>query len=300
MHRIMMLPATAGGWRSVSWRQSMSNRKRLREERKSVFNQPPSLEDADRAGYGGEPLPNLPSTPYVDPKIIIADLQSEIEILKTQQGASPTALIPGADGSRMLGRFRLTRNALVIPDDVTKDEMIIMGDLLRQMYGGQQFWMGDYANKFHDGYGEMYVHLAEYFGIEESTLRNWAWVCRKINLSLRRDNLSFSLHYEVAGLPKILKGREAELLQYAADHNLSHRDFKAYLKKLLPRKVNKTPAATRLFDKDQMPSIADLRAIYKEARTGDKRAKAQARKQIEKHMEWLRAIAQSLELEESD
>jgi hypothetical protein len=280
--------------------ETNKNRRALRDKGRSAWDEPPTLAAADRAGYGDEPLPDLPSTPYVDPKQIIAQLQSEIDILKAQQGASPTALIAAADGSRVLGRFRLTRTALFIPDDVTEDEMVIMGDFLRQSFGGMQFWIGDYANQFHDGHGSMYTRLAEFFQIEERTLRNWAWVCRKIDLSLRKDNLPFSHHLSVAGLPVVLRGREAELLQYAAAHDLSHSDFKLYLKKLLPRKVNKTPAATRLFDKDQMPSVADLRAIYKEARTGDKRAKDQARKQIEKHMEWLRTIARSLELEESD
>jgi hypothetical protein len=277
----------------------MSNRKRLREERKSVFNQPPSLEDADRAGYGGKPLPDLPSTPYVDPKTIIADLQSEIDILK-QQGAAANALIPTEDGSRTLGRFRLTRTALFIPADVTEDEMVIMGDFLRQSFGGMQFWIGDYAGKFHDGYGEMYTRLAEYFQIEERTLRNWAWVCRKIDLSLRKDNLTFSHHLVVAGLKPALRGREEELLNHAAQNDMKVDEFKAYIKKLLPRKVNKTSAATRLFDKDQAPSIPDLRRIYKEARTGDARAKAQARKQINRIIQWAREIAQSLELENID
>jgi hypothetical protein len=121
-----------------------------------------------------------------------------------------------------------------------------------------------------------------------------------IGLSLRNDNLTFSHHHVVAGLKPALRGREAELLQYAADHNLSHNDFKLYIKKMLPRKVNKTSTATRLFDKDQAPSIPDLRRIYKEARTGDARAKAQARKQINRIIQWAREIAQSLELENID
>lgn len=278
-----------------------SNRRKLREERTSVFNTP-SLEDADRAGFGGEPLPDLPSKPYVDPKKVIEQLESELETVKeelalAQQGASPNALIPTEDGSRMLGRFRMTRTALYVPADVTEGEMTVMGDFLRQAVGAMQFWIGDYANRWHDGYGEMYKRLAEYFQIEEKTLRNWAWVCRKIDLSRRRDNLSFSLHAEVAGLPPALRGREDELLEYAALHQLSAHDFRLYIKKLLPRKVNKKPAATRLFDKDQMPSIPELKALYKEARTGDKKALQQARKQIDAHIEWLRTVAQSLGLE---
>jgi hypothetical protein len=240
----------------------------------------------------------------VDPKIIIADLEAQVDALKAeliqaQQSDSPTALIPTGDGSRMLGRFLLTRNALVIPDDVSKDELNVMGSLLRDMHGAMQFWIGDFANAYHDRHGIMYNALAEELGVVKDTLENWAWVCRKIQKSRRNDFCTFSHHHTVAGLPKLLKGREEELLRYAAEHQPSTREFKVYIK-LLPRKVNKTSAATRLFDKDQMPSVADLRAIYKEARTGDARAKAQARKQIDKHMEWLRTIARSLELEDSD
>jgi hypothetical protein len=42
---------------------------------------------------------------------------------------------------------------------------------------------------------------AEKIGVEYQTCRNLAWVAGEVELSRRRDNLSFSHHAEIADLP---------------------------------------------------------------------------------------------------
>jgi hypothetical protein len=226
-------------------------------------------------------------------------LREEVEQLKVElqnRAAAPqTALVTAEDGSRVLGRFRLTRTALIIPDDVTQDELQIMGDLLQQMHGAMQFWIGDFANIFHDRHGVMYDALAEYFSVDKSTLENWAWVCRKIEKSLRNDLLGFSHHYAVAGLPDNLKGRETELLDYAAQHSLNVMDFRRYIKSLLPVKAAGKQVSA-LFDKARVPRPTALRAIYLKARKGDERARLEMQRQIAEYEKWLREIQESLGL----
>lgn len=63
------------------------------------------------------------------------------------------------------------------------------------------WWVGDWLNYGERKWGEMYTQAIEVTGLSYQTLRDSKWVAAKVRLSLRRDNLSFSRHKEVAGMP---------------------------------------------------------------------------------------------------
>jgi hypothetical protein len=62
------------------------------------------------------------------------------------------------------------------------------------------WWIGDLLNIGEHTYGEMFSQAAGDTGFDPAYLANLKWVCSRIELSRRREQLSFSHHQEVASL----------------------------------------------------------------------------------------------------
>jgi hypothetical protein len=63
------------------------------------------------------------------------------------------------------------------------------------------WWLGDWLAFGQLKYGRRYKEGAILTGLDYQTLRNYAVVARRFELSRRRDNLSFQHHAEVCALP---------------------------------------------------------------------------------------------------
>jgi hypothetical protein len=61
--------------------------------------------------------------------------------------------------------------------------------------------LGDWLVFGQAKYEDRYRRAIDSAGLDYQTLRNYAWVARKFDLSRRRDGLSFQHHAEVASLP---------------------------------------------------------------------------------------------------
>ncbi len=112
------------------------------------------------------------------------------------------------------------KNSLIISDTITLPEWKELGQALKQVEGCVQFWIGDWA-RFGDKKGftgkytdpKVYDELKEITGYDRGTLRNIKMVAENTS-SLRRDDLSFSHHSEVAKLAP-------EKDPFKTDHNKS-------------------------------------------------------------------------------
>jgi hypothetical protein len=75
---------------------------------------------------------------------------------------------------------------------------------LCRMLGGlrsaTQWWIGDLLNFGEGAYGEKYAQAMDDFGLEYSTLTNYAYVARSVARRRRRVSLSFAHHRLVAAL----------------------------------------------------------------------------------------------------
>lgn len=138
------------------------------------------------------------------------------------------------DGTHLYGRFSLSPVALVAPEDLTVSEWHDLGEMLLDMKGSIQWWLGDWANLMRETkqWGQMYTELSEKTGFDERTLSNYAWVTRQYpitvdDLSSRKDNLSFSHHLIVAS-----REDRHEILAHAAEQHFSVRRLKKYLQEL--------------------------------------------------------------------
>lgn len=117
-----------------------------------------------------------------------------------------------------LQNAKLAPVSLKIVESATFDQWIEIGDYLKRIAKGMQFWVGDWLNFGERKYGEMYSQALEMFDYEYGTLTNVKFVATAIESSRRRDNLSYSIHQAVAGLePK----DQDKLLDLAEKNGLS-------------------------------------------------------------------------------
>lgn len=109
--------------------------------------------------------------------------------------------------------IELTRTGLAVNRAISIDEWTALGKTPKFYEGAVQWWIGDWLTYGEKSYGEKYVEAIEATGFDYGYLRNLSSVAKKIEMSRRRDNLSWSHHQEVAGLEPDQQNR---LLDWAA------------------------------------------------------------------------------------
>ena len=92
----------------------------------------------------------------------------------------------------------ITPTGLTLPEEQTFGEWLEVGETLKTIHGATQWWLGDWLNTGERRYGEMYSQALDATDYAYQTLRDAAWVAGKVELSRRRDSLSWSHHKEVA------------------------------------------------------------------------------------------------------
>ena len=122
----------------------------------------------------------------------------------------------------------LSRTGLVLPEDLKYNEWEHIGDCLKLVEGSVQWWLGDWLNFGERKYGEMYSQALSATDYDYGTLRDFKWVAGNVELSLRKDNLSFNHHKEVARIPK---ENQKYYLDKAIQEDLSVRELREIIKK---------------------------------------------------------------------
>lgn len=97
-------------------------------------------------------------------------------------------------------RCKITVTSLEIPEDATFREWETIGDTLRKIDGSRLWWWGDWCNHGERRFGEKYTQALEASDYSYQGLANAAWVARQVDISRRRENLTWSHHLEVAHL----------------------------------------------------------------------------------------------------
>jgi N6-adenosine-specific RNA methylase IME4 len=105
-----------------------------------------------------------------------------------------------------------------------------VGNALKQMERSVMWWIGDWVNFGERRYGEKYAQALEATPYEYATLRDAAWVAGRIELSRRRDNLSWSHHRVAAALAT--QEEADEILARAVAEKLSRNDLRAEVARL--------------------------------------------------------------------
>ena len=76
-----------------------------------------------------------------------------------------------------------------------------LGPRIAVRANASRWWLGDWLVFGERYYGTRYREAIAATGLDYQTLRNYAVVARRFELSRRRDNLSFQHHAEVCSLP---------------------------------------------------------------------------------------------------
>jgi len=95
----------------------------------------------------------------------------------------------------------ITSVSYILPFETPYEEWEAIGQRLQQMNGAMKWWLGDWLLYGEQRYGQMYAQALLETGLAYQTLANIASVCGRIEISRRREKLSFSHHEVVAKLP---------------------------------------------------------------------------------------------------
>ncbi|WP_310723174.1 MULTISPECIES: LmbU family transcriptional regulator [unclassified Streptomyces] len=95
----------------------------------------------------------------------------------------------------------VTRVGLQIPAAVSYDTWKSAGRRISAVANSSAWCLGDWLIYGQWRYTDRYRRAVDAVGLDYQTLRNYAWVARRFEVSRRRDSLSFHHHAEVASLP---------------------------------------------------------------------------------------------------
>ena len=138
------------------------------------------------------------------PELIDADpsnrpRRSEHPRPATAWGGRPPAAPP--QGPLGLGATtRALHTSLQMPSGLPLATWLRVGRQLCSLASSSAWWAGDWLIYGASTYPDRYRLAVEKTSLDYQTLRNYAWVARKFEVSRRRENLSFQHHQEVAAL----------------------------------------------------------------------------------------------------
>ena len=103
------------------------------------------------------------------------------------------------------------------------------------------WWLGDWLLFGQMKYGRRYKEGIALTGLDYQTLRNYALVARRFELSRRRDNVSFQHHAEVCALPDDIQDR---WLTLAADARWSKMELRRRVRAAAAESVSSATGTT--------------------------------------------------------
>lgn len=127
-----------------------------------------------------------------------------------------------------VGRIELSETGANFPEDLSDAEFKDAFKQLRKAHASCAWWIGDAIVFGQKRWGDKYNEALAATDLEYQTLMNYACVCSKVVFSRRRENLSFSHHYEVASLPA---PEQKKWLDKAEEEGWSKSDLRCELRK---------------------------------------------------------------------
>src|SRR2546423_2355661 len=101
----------------------------------------------------------------------------------------------------VISSFKFSEHGLEPLGEPTKDEWVECGKYIKRSTESVQLWVGDWLNYGELRWGETYRDLVQLTGFDYQTLRDYKWVSSHVDLSLRKDKLSYSRGRFITGNP---------------------------------------------------------------------------------------------------
>jgi hypothetical protein len=113
----------------------------------------------------------------------------------------PSQIDHGSSRSPSGRGAKTTRTGIRFDPLLPIEDWKALGEKIALYADATAWWLGDWLAFGQMKYGRRYKEGIDVTGLEYQTLRNYAVVARRFDLSRRRDNLSFQHHAEVCALP---------------------------------------------------------------------------------------------------
>ena len=113
------------------------------------------------------------------------------------------------------------------PEGLDRNAWISAGVRLGGLSRSSNWWVGDWLRYGAEKWGEKYVTAAKITGYDPHTLENMVYVASRFDISLRRENLSWSHHFLVAALDR---EQQDHWLDLATTERLSVSDLRVELR----------------------------------------------------------------------
>lgn len=115
-------------------------------------------------------------------------------------GAAPRTTTSIGAGQENRSGILTTTVGLAFSKELTFDAWQQAGLRVARIVNSSAWYLGDWLVYGQRNYEDRYKRAIDLVGLDYQTLRNYAWVARKVEYSRRRENLSFQHHAEVAAL----------------------------------------------------------------------------------------------------
>lgn len=109
-------------------------------------------------------------------------------------------MVPLDDGSIQINQFKITPLGLFGGEGASIQDWENIGKMLFQFHDSLQIILGDWLVNIERVHGKTYEQIAAELGRKPKTLRNWKYVMSSVDVSLRRDNLTYKHYMNVAGM----------------------------------------------------------------------------------------------------
>ncbi|MFD3589804.1 LmbU family transcriptional regulator [Streptomyces sp. NPDC058683] len=116
------------------------------------------------------------------------------------QPEPPASGVPDTGRLGLSGPAQARRTALLLPTDLPFPAWLRIGEQLHAVADSSAWWAGDWLVYGSKVFPDRYRRAIERTALDYQTLRNYAWVARKVDVARRRHDLSFQHHQEVAAL----------------------------------------------------------------------------------------------------
>ncbi len=136
------------------------------------------------------------------------------------------------DGVLAGRQFRFTPLGLSIDENIAATDWESIGELL---FGGiaraWNLWIGDFLAFGERKYGATYQAMAAATGYDVDTLYDLVWICKSVQISLRKENLALG-HYRLVAALTVAE--QSHWLDYASNYSLSVEALRTAIKRAQP------------------------------------------------------------------
>jgi hypothetical protein len=140
---------------------------------------------------------------------------------------SAISLSPSRSKSKTTARHPSPPIAWTPPEDLDRAAWILQGRRLGALSRQSNWWVGDWLRYGTAKWGEKYTIAAKITGYDTHSLENMVYVASRVEISLRRESLSWSHHFLVAALEP---AEQAYWLDRATECSFSVNDLRIELR----------------------------------------------------------------------